>query len=547
MTLILLVACTPPPGESAAAPEAVPFPTTVDWGGDARYLTALEGPRLLRRMSLDLRGVFPSEDDLDAVEADPTALDAIRDDYLGDARLEDRLVSLFSERWATEMDTYEVGASDYGLPPDQTDAFAHAVGEEPLRLMAHVVAEDLPWSGVVTADYTMSNELLASIWPIDYPDAGVGWEPSTYTDGRPAAGVLSTNGLWWRYVTNQSNKSRGRIAAISKLLLCTDILSRPVVFQRTSEADPEQALRTNPDCLACHSAIDPAAASLFGFWWVVQYNPYEMQTYHPEREPLGPSLLGVDPAWFGTPIDGLVDLGWEIAHDPRFVRCGAQSMAEQLWRRDATLGDFAEIEALRKGFVASGEKPLELIRAVTDTPEYRAGAFTADAPDAVRARERVERLLTPNQLGTLIEDESGFVWKSGGFTQLENDVLGYRTLRGGVDGYAVSDVQTQPGITWLLVNQRVAEAAAWHIVQRDLIAGEHTTLRGVDDETTPDDPAFAEELASLHWRWYGERADDAWITSITDLWSAVAAEETPPEAWIAVLDAMIRDPKFQAY
>jgi hypothetical protein len=84
-------------------------------------------------------------------------------------------------------------------------------------------------------------------------------------------------------------------------------------------------------------------------------------------------------------------------------------------------------------------------------------------------------------------------------------------------------------------------------VQRDLIAGEHTTLRGVDDETTPDDPAFAEELASLHWRWYGERADDAWITSITDLWSAVAAEETPPEAWIAVLDAMIRDPKFQAY
>ena len=32
------------------------------------------------------------------------------------------------------------------------------VGEEPLRLMAHVAVNDLPWSDIVTADYTMADE-----------------------------------------------------------------------------------------------------------------------------------------------------------------------------------------------------------------------------------------------------------------------------------------------------------------------------------------------------------------------------------------------------
>ena len=51
-----------------------------------------------------------------------------------------------------------------------------------------------------------------------------------YTDGRPAAGVLATNGLWWRYTTTDSNMNRTRAAAISRLLLCEDFMARPVSF-----------------------------------------------------------------------------------------------------------------------------------------------------------------------------------------------------------------------------------------------------------------------------------------------------------------------------
>lgn len=556
MILALLLACAPvaeaPPADEAPATMGLPGPPTsalalAGWEGDAPYLTPLSAPRLLRRISLDLRGILPSEAELDAVEADPSALDALRDAYLADPRLEDRLVALFAERWHTVMDEYEVNSDDYGLFPHDADMFAHAVGEEPLRLLAHVVVNDLPWSDVVTADYTMANEMLGSVWPLDYPEGEEGWKVARYTDGRPAAGVLSTNGFWWRYVTNESNKNRGRVAAISKLLLCTDILARPVVFERSTETDPEHAIRTQPACQSCHAAIDPAAASLFGYWWVIQYNPYEMDTYHAEREPLGPTLLGVSPAWYGTPINGLVDLGWHVAEDPRFVRCGAQSFAEQLWHREVALRDYASVEALRSEFVASGLSPLTLLRAVTDTAEYRAGGFTPDAPDIVRERERVERLLSPNQLGAVIAEETGFAWTAAGYTQLENDVFGYRVLRGGVNGYSATEVQQAPGLTWMMVNTRVAQAAAFSVVARDLDAGEGLTVRGVTLETTASDPALATALTSLYWRWYAERPDDAWTEAITALWATVAAEEGTASAWRSVLEAMIRDPKFQAY
>ena len=77
--------------------------------------------------------------------------------------------------------------------------------------MAYVAGTDLPWTEIVTSDVVMTNDLLVNIFPIEYVD---GTEPPTveslvpadmniilgsYQDGRPPVGVLSTNGLWWRY------------------------------------------------------------------------------------------------------------------------------------------------------------------------------------------------------------------------------------------------------------------------------------------------------------------------------------------------------------
>ena len=179
--LLLLLACAPDP----AVPEV-----------ESAEVVPLAAPRLLRRISLDLRGVLPTLAELDAVEQEPSRIEAIAASYLDDPRFTERMVSLLAERWLTVMDDYGVEPENYGLPATGGDAYAHAIGEEPLRLIATILEADRPWTDVVTADHTMANELLASIWPIDYPEGASGWQPARYTDWRPAAGGLYTKGIY---------------------------------------------------------------------------------------------------------------------------------------------------------------------------------------------------------------------------------------------------------------------------------------------------------------------------------------------------------------
>ncbi len=509
----------------------------------------LEAPRLLRRVSLDLRGTLPSAADLDAVEANPALLREFAAGYINSDAFEERFTSLLAERWHTVMDVYEVGALDYGLPPEQLGEFAHAVGEEPLRLIAHVVHENLPWSQVVMADYTMAPPLLVNLWPLDFVEdggTGNGWAKARYTDGRPAAGVLSSNGFYWRYVTNVSNKSRGRVAAISRLLLCTDILARPVVFARSQVLDPEEAIRTEPACVTCHVTVDPLAASMFGFWWTIQYNPYEMQTYHPERERLGPDLLDTEPGYYGTTMGGLVDLGFYLSQDPRYSKCAVESMAEQLWHRPVGFDDYEAVDRMWTDFEADGQLPQGLLLDVLDSESYRVGSLDDNASAATREREVVERLLSPNQQRLLLSDLTGLVWTQNGYVQLENDKVGFRDLAGGVDGYTVTSPQSSPGLTWVLSNKRAAQAAAFTLVARDFGQVAATVLT-VPESARPGDPEFTSQLEALHWRLFATRADSAWVAEMGELWSAVDLVVGPEEAWEAVVEALLRDPLMVTY
>lgn len=540
--LLTLLACETP---------EVQTPSVSTDPGDT--LVELDAPRLLRRMSLDVRGVLPSLEELNAVEADPSQIDSILDGYLEqDDLVEDRLVSLFSERWHTKLDIFEVRYYDYQLDPELEYEFESSVGEEPLRLMARIAVLDRPWTEIVTADYTVANEMLASVWPLDYPEGGSGWEISSYTDGRPAVGVLATNGLWWRYVTNVSNMNRSRAAAISRLLLCQDLLSRPVSISGAvalSDTDgTATAIRTNPSCVACHSTVEPLASALFGWWTVISYNPDEMGYYHAERELLGEEYLGFQPGWFGKPIDGLVDMGPAIANDSRFYSCAAESTAELFWHRPLQTTDFERVEALRDQFLEQGLRYKALIKDVLATPEYRAGGVTDDATDETVERERTLRLVTPDLMSSAVYALTGFTWEYEGFQQMGNDDPGYRTLAGGVDGYSVTRAQQDPGVTWVVTTKRFAQAASSYVVDQELNQGaERRMLLHVTSESRPGDADFDLELAELCWRLYGVRPASDLTATLASVWSEVYAREGVDAAWTRVLSAMLRDPAFVGF
>lgn len=555
--IAVLGACDPGVQTREGKLVEVPVESPADSGGEttppeveAPPLQPLDAPRLLRRISLDLRGTLPTAAELDAVAADPAALDSLIEAYLADPALRERMVDLLAEQWWTRVDEFDVRYEDYDLRATEEFPFERSVGEEPLRLAAHVIAEDLPWSEVVTADYTVANEVLGALWPLDYPAGETGWKVTRYTDDRPAAGALATNGLWWRYTTTPSNMNRGRASALSRIFLCVDYIARPINFSAASTdlADPEEAIRTDPYCLNCHSSLDPIAASFFGFWWRSLYSRIEEDRYHPEREVLAEETLGLSPAWFGEPISGLAELGPAVASDPRFTSCAVETLSRGLLRRSMTPEDQAQLEALRRSFLEGGSRPKALLRAILATPHYRAAAVDAGADAAWEARESTARLLSPEQLERSLAEATGLDWTSDGFAQLRNDEVGYRILAGGVNGISVVEPQLRPNLTSALVARRAAEGAAEAAVQAAVAdpAG-NRLLPGFDPALVPGDPGFDVLLRGLAWRLHAQALDEADAAALSGLWATVAAADGPEAAWASLTSALLQDPLFLTY
>ena len=521
--------------------------------GDAD-LVLLTGGRLLRRISLDLRGVLPTLAELGQVEADPAAVETLRDAWLEDPRFEQRLVEIFAEQWHTLVDEFLVTHREYqalASSPGSEYPFERSVGEEPLRLMAYLAAGDQPFSEILTADFTLANDLLASIWDLNFSEEGSGegegWQEARYGDGRPAAGVLATNGLWWRYHTTASNYNRGRVAALVRLLVCEDYLSRPVSLDEASIAEGEEvedALRANPYCMGCHASIDPIASALFGFYSLNEYSIFEIDRYHAEREPLGSLLLETAPEWFGTPVADLAGLGKAISEDPRFPTCVVKRTSQALWRRAPTLDDFSQVETLRRSFLASGLQLKALIRAITDTPIYRAGA-------TVEGKESTVRLLGAPRLASMVEELTGFTWEYQGFDLMRSDTYGYRILSGGVDGAYVSQPQATPSLTWLLVTQRLAEGAS-SVAMEGFGAGDDSLFGSVESSQGPGDAAFEDALKNLVRRLTGQGATEEHLASLRSLWNQAAGPESEvfggaSRGWRAVLMALLQDPEVLSY
>ncbi len=501
---------------------------------------------LLTRISLDVRGTRPTIAELEAIEADPSQLDPMIDSFLHDDRFGDRVASLWGEIYLTESETWPINFGSIDVEFNRAELMA-SLGREPLEMLGHIAKNDLPYTEVVTADWTMANEVTAAIFPVERPE-GEGWLLSHYTDSRPAAGVLSTNTLWWRYTSSDSNANRKRANQASRILLCHNYLNRPIEFDRNVNLlDTEainDAIQTNPGCVNCHVSLDPLASYFFGFWSYTDAAS-ELAVYHPDRERRWEDYTGTPPAYYGEPAAGLRDLGDQIAGDNRFIECAVEQSWELLLRRKATLSDSAQLTENREQFLENGLTIRSLVRAVIDSPEYRSGPTDADGYVD-------KKMVTPDLLGTQVEDLTGFQWRSNGYDLLKSDEAGFRTLAGGADGYYVTKNADSPNATIVLVQERLAQAASAYIVEADSTSETPTLFTEVDFTETPDTnrDAMVAQLQLLHFRIFGTRiaADGPEVAANLDLWSELYTVEGDIEmAWTGVLSALLRDPDFLLY
>ena len=515
----------------------------VVWGGAPDEMSPAA---LITRASLDFRGVRPSIEDLDAVTADPTRADATIERYLLDERFGPRVADLFSSVWLTRADVFDTTDANYALP-DEIRTLS-GMGEEPLQILARVAAEDLPWTELFTGDWTVVNQSVAELYPTDYPAGGSGWQVAHYTDGRPDAGVLSTSGMWWQYMTTTGNANRGRANAISRVFLCHDYLSQTIEVQENLDLLDEEAvndaLRNNGGCVACHHSLDPIGSYLWGFYDERDTNILDFVWYNPEREHLWQTHGGgVPPAWYGVPGGDLADLGHQIAADPRVVECAVQRGFELLLQRPAGLDDVEELARLREDFLADGLTVRALFRAITARSSWRA-APTDDGGAAPW------KMVSAGQLVTQIEDLTGWRFTAEGYDVIEFDRYGLRSLAegGGANYGAAGGAEATPMM--VIVLERLAQGAAWYAARADADGASPRLFTEIDFTELPGETAFEAQLEALHYRVLSRplAADDPLRGELSALWEQLlAAEGDAVSAWAGVLSVLMRHPDFLVY
>jgi len=293
------------------------------------------------------------------------------------------------------------------------------------------------------------------------------------------------------------------------------------------------------------------ASYLFGFWYIDDESSADASAYHTERELFWQNTTEIAPAYYGESGNSLADLGHQIAGDPRFAECAVEQAFTRLMRRDVTLGDSDALTIHREAFLTGDLTIRSLFTSILTHPRYTP---TTHADESTVNGQVTRKMVTAEQLATQVAELTGFEWSSNGYDMMRTDDNGVGNLAGRADGFRMSRHTTSPNTTLLLVQERLAQAAAMHAVQTE--HGQTKAKRRLFTEIDPttsiaaDRDAAVAQLQALHLRILSRRvaADGPEVAANLELWEELnAAEDNPALAWIGVLTALLRDPDFLLY
>ena len=487
--------------------------------------------QIFTRASLDIRGRRPSLEELDRVIESDDHLEQELESLLNSSNFGWQYAQTMSGFWKTQV--IELDHRDHQYSMTNYLELITAMGQEPLYFLAEIVDNDLPYSQFVTAPWTVNNEILAEWSPVDYPENEAGWKRVFYTDGRPSAGILTSNGLWWRYNSTQNNAHRGRANILSKNLLCNDFLERSVEIDRDlnllDETAIHDALNHAPSCYTCHSSLDQLASNFWGFYRHFRFNPEEQFSYHFERERDWSTFTGVQPGYFGTPTQSLAELGQQIAADPQYYSCLVERTMEQLYHRPLALSDIETKQEHLRVFEENSFTIKPLVLEIISDPIYQ------------NISPQTQKQISIHRYASQLQELSGYRFSTAELDVLDADHYGLRSMAGGVgaDHNHQQFLSTSP--TFILVIERLAQAGADQLIQDPAQASRRL---GISLNSEISDSQIKQLFRNILSRYPAPEEQE----QITQLWFDIfTLESSRPSAWKGVLLYLFRHPDFLRY
>ncbi len=509
--------------------------TVAPAGADTAYFAEIElldAAMTYRRAAIVLAGRVPTSEELALLdEGGDEALPGLIDTLLAEPAFVDRVAEVWNDKLLTNKydrghdavnllskedypqrkwwEAEGVDAAEKALADRHTN---HAVAREPLELIAHVVRNDLPFTDVVTADYTVVNPYSARVFGIAVEtgagDAAPREGAASFTDpadptewraakipGVPHAGVLTSPMVLNRFPTTDTNRNRARARLVWNLFLATDVMrvaERPI--DPTGIADHNPTL-FNASCTVCHELIDPIAGTFAAWDATGRFRP-PAEGWYPDMRPPG---FGAEAVPFGEESRGLQWLGQRLGADPRFALAAVRTAFTLLTgqpvlevpteeervalgevgaaaRSRAATAQTAELTAVAEAFVADGLRFKSAVRRLVLSPWFRA----RDARPGLAAERLRElgdvgsgRLLTPEELDRKITSAVGVAWTRGWDERHAlRDPETYALFYGGIDSDTVTRRLTSPNGLMAAVQERMANEVACRATARDFLYGE---------------------------------------------------------------------------
>ena len=491
--------------------------------------------RTLRRATLTLNGRLPTADEYATVDRlGATGLEMVLMNAMKEQAFLDRLKELFNDILLTDkflggtnmlerLDRDRYPAYWYddllfreynGFNPEERiierlrrryrDYSNNGVARAAVELIAFIVAEDRPFSEIITSEYTMVNAYSARSYGVSV-DQGAIPDEADYNDYNhkdyfpvqlpdvPTAGILTTSAWLNRFPTTDTNRNRHRSWMFMRRFLATDILrlaDRPI---DSTASDYQNPTRDDPQCTVCHATLDPIAGGFQNWDHNGRYRPPENGWYE-----------GMANAAFDDTIMPLTEvpsaIEWfaqKTAEDPRFPIAITHMMFELIIGEELLIpppDPNAEgaalqqarydlqtqvLDAIQQQFVTSNMNLKTLIAKLVLTPYFRGESVDLEvATEAAAHTAGSPRLLSPESLDRKLKAITGFSWQPmhgyllgddrmnrwGVKNQLLDD---YRLLYGGIDSNGVTKRLKNPNGLMANIGLRLANEVACWVTAKD--------------------------------------------------------------------------------
>lgn len=330
-------------------------------------VVALDAYDVASRLSFFLWQSIPDETLLAAAasgELDtPEGIETQARRLLADDKARDTIES-YSEQWL-ELSEMEDLVKDVDLYPEWNDELAHSMQAETLAFVQHVVAEGLPASELLTAEYTFVDQPLADLYGLG-ETVPAGEMKQVTLDGEQRAGLL-TQGSFLAGRAHAADTSwvlRGKF--IREKLLCQTIPAPPPNVDQQSANDPNRL--TNPECASCHIMMDPVGLGFenygpIGEWRTELADGTPVEAEGELLDPNGKGGLGT----FSSPVE----LAQKLAGDEEVLSCFTTQWFRYASRRFESDHDACAMEKTHEQFAASGYDIEELLVAITTSDVFR--------------------------------------------------------------------------------------------------------------------------------------------------------------------------------